>query len=133
MNLASLTSAPSPLTQKGSIVGTFQYMAPELLQGSEAGARSDIFSFGCVLYEMITGRRAFEGKSQLSVFTAILEQDPEAITVSQPLAPPMLDGVVRACLAKDPADRFQSAHDLAMDLRWVDSLRSCLLYTSRCV
>jgi serine/threonine protein kinase len=124
MNLASLTSAPSPLTQKGSIVGTFQYMAPELLQGSEAGARSDLFSFGCVLYEMITGRRAFEGKSQLSVFTAILEKDPEPITVSQPLAPPMLDRVVRACLAKDPADRFQSAHDLAMDLRWVDSLRS---------
>ena len=124
MNLASLTSAASPLTQKGSIVGTFQYMAPELLQGAEADARSDLFSFGCVLYEMITGRRAFEGKSQLSVFTAILEKEPEPITASQPLAPPMLDRVVRACLAKDPADRFQSAHDLAMDLRWVDSLRS---------
>jgi serine/threonine protein kinase len=124
MNLASLTSAASPLTQKGSIVGTFQYMAPELLQGSEADARSDLFSFGCVLYEMITGRRAFEGKSQLSVFSAILEKDPEPITVSQPLAPPMLDRVVRACLAKDPADRFQSAHDLALDLGWVDSLRS---------
>jgi len=111
MNLASLTSAASPLTQKGSIVGTFQYMAPELLQGSEADARSDLFSFGCVLYEMITGRRAFEGKSQLSVFSAILEKDPEPITVSQPLAPPMLDRVVRVSLAKDPADRFQSAHD----------------------
>ncbi|MGA7078034.1 MAG: protein kinase [Terriglobales bacterium] len=119
MNLASLTSAASPLTQKGSIVGTFQYMAPELLQGAEADARSDLFSFGCVLYEMITGRRAFEGKSQLSVFTAILEKDPDAITASQPLTPPMLDRVVRACLAKDPADRFQSAHDVAMDLRWV--------------
>ncbi|MGA9494671.1 MAG: protein kinase [Terriglobales bacterium] len=124
MNLASLTSAASPLTQKGSIVGTFQYMAPELLQGAEADARSDLFSFGCVLYEMITGGRAFEGKSQLSVFTAILEKDPEPITARQPLAPPMLDRVVRACLAKDPADRFQSAHDLAMDLRWVDSLHS---------
>jgi serine/threonine protein kinase len=119
MNLASLTSAASPLTQKGSIVGTFQYVAPELLQGAEADARSDLFSFGCVLYEMITGRRAFEGKSQLSVFSAILEKDPEPINASQPLAPPMLDRVVRACLAKDPADRFQSAHDLAMDLRWV--------------
>src|SRR5581483_1743630 len=73
MNLATLTSASSPLTQKGSIVGTFQYMAPELLQGADADARSDIFSLGCVLYEMLTGRRAFEGKSQLSVFTAILE------------------------------------------------------------
>src|SRR5208337_990493 len=119
MNLASLTSAASPLTQKGSIVGTFQYMAPELLQGAEADARSDLFSFGCVLYEMITGRRAFEGKSQLSVFTSILEKDPEPITASQPLTPPMLDRMVRACLAKDPADRFQSAHDVAMDLRWV--------------
>jgi serine/threonine protein kinase/Tol biopolymer transport system component len=119
MNLASLTSAASPLTQKGSIVGTFQYIAPELLQGGEADARSDLFSFGCVLYEMVTGRRAFEGKSQLSVFTAILEKDPESISASQPLAPPMLDRVVRACLAKDPADRFQSAHDLAMDLRWI--------------
>jgi serine/threonine protein kinase len=119
MNLASLTSAASPLTQKGSIVGTFQYMAPELLQGAEADARSDLFSFGCVLYEMITGRRAFEGKSQLSVFTSILEKDPEPITASQPLAPPLLDRVVRACLAKDPADRFQSAHDVAMDLRWI--------------
>jgi eukaryotic-like serine/threonine-protein kinase len=119
MNLASLTAAVSPLTQKGSIVGTFQYMAPELLQGAEADARSDLFSFGCVLYEMVTGRRAFEGKSQLSVFTAILEKDPEPITVSQPLVPPALDRVVRACLAKDPADRLQSTHDLAMDLRWV--------------
>jgi eukaryotic-like serine/threonine-protein kinase len=122
MNLASLTAAASPLTQKGSIVGTFQYMAPELLQGGEADARSDLFSFGCVLYEMITGRRAFEGKSQLSVFSAILEKDPEPISVSQPLAPPLLDRVVSACLAKDPADRFQSAHDVAMDLRWIASL-----------
>ena len=124
LNLASLTSAASPLTQKGSIVGTFQYMAPELLQGAEADARSDLFSFGCVLYEMITGRRAFEGKSQLSVFSAILEKDPEPITAIQPLAPPMLDHVVRACLTKDPVDRIQSAHDVAMDLGWVDSLRS---------
>ena len=119
INLASLTSAVSPLTQKGSIVGTFQYMAPEVLQGTNADARSDLFSFGCVLFEMITGRRAFEGKSQLSVFTAILEKDPEPITASQPLMPPMLDRVVRACLAKDPADRFQSAHDLALDLSWI--------------
>src|SRR5579862_1005867 len=123
MNLASLTSASSPLTQKGSIVGTFQYMAPELLSGSEADARSDIFSFGCVLYEMITGRRAFEGKSQLSVFSAILEKDPEPITSSQPLAPPLLDRVILGCLVKDPAERLQSAHDVAIDLRWVGSLR----------
>ena len=124
MNLASLTSAASPLTQKGSIVGTFQYMAPEVLQGAEADARSDIFSLGCVLYEMITGRRAFEGKSQLSVFTAILEKDPDPIGASQPLAPPMLDLLVRGCLAKNPGERFQSAHDVAMNLRSVVSLRS---------
>src|SRR6202167_5470618 len=119
MNLASLTAAVSPLTQKGSIVGTFQYLAPELLQGGEADARSDLFSFGCVLYEMVTGRRAFDGKSQLSVFTSILEKDPEPIRMIQPLVPPMLDRVVGECLAKDPADRMQSAHDVAMDLRWI--------------
>jgi Tol biopolymer transport system component len=113
MNLASLTSAASPLTQKGSIVGTFQYLAPEVLQGAEADARSDIFSFGCVLYEMVTGRRAFEAKSQLGVLSAILEKEPEPIGASQPLAPAMLDRVIRACLAKDPADRLQAAHDVA--------------------
>ncbi len=119
MNLAALTSAASPLTQKGMIVGTFQYMAPELLQGGEADARSDLFSFGCVLYEMITGHNAFAGKSQLGVFTAILEKDPEPITASQPNVPPALDRIVRACLVKDPADRFQSAHDVAQDLSWL--------------
>jgi len=124
MNLASLTSAASPLTQKGSIVGTFQYIAPEVLQGAQADTRSDLFSFGCVLYEMITGRRAFEGKSQLSVFTSILEKDPEPISAFQPLSPPMLERVVLACLAKDPADRMQSAHDLAMDLRWINEHRA---------
>src|SRR5215468_10853930 len=118
MNLASLTSVASPLTQKGSIVGTFQYLAPEILQGAEADARSDLFSFGCVLYEMVTGRHAFEGKSQLSVFTAILEKEPEPISVIRPTAPPMMDRVIRACLAKDPADRIQTAHDVVMNLRW---------------
>src|SRR5277367_1287922 len=118
MNLASLTSAASPLTQKGSIVGTFQYLAPEVLQGTEADARSDLFSFGCVLYEMVTGRRAFEGKSQIGVLTAILEKEPEPIAISSAV-PPMLDRVVLACLAKDPADRYQAAHDVAMDLRWM--------------
>jgi serine/threonine protein kinase len=104
MNLASLTSAASPLTQKGLIVGTFQYMAPEVLQGAEADPRTDIFSLGCVLYEMVTGHRAFEGKSQLSVFTAILEKEPEPISVQQPATPPILDRLIQACLAKDPAE-----------------------------
>ena len=119
LNLASLTSAASPLTQKGSIVGTFQYLAPEVLQGTEADGRSDIFSLGCVLYEMVTGRRAFEGKSQLSVLSAILEQEPQPIRVTHPLTPPMLERVIKDCLAKDPAERFQSAHDVEMDLRWI--------------
>ena len=118
ITLATLTAAASPLTQQGSIVGTYQYMAPEVLQGAQADARSDLFSFGCVLYEMVTGHRAFEGRSQLSVFTAILEKEPEPISVTRPLTPPMLDHVVRACLAKDPADRMQTAHDVAMNLRW---------------
>jgi eukaryotic-like serine/threonine-protein kinase len=119
MNLASLTSVASPLTQKGSIVGTFQYLAPEVLQGTEADGRSDIFSLGCVLYEMVTGRRAFEGKSQLSVLSAILEQEPQSISITQPLTPPMLERVIKGCLVKDPAERLQSAHDVGMDLRWI--------------
>ncbi|MDT8067905.1 MAG: protein kinase [Terriglobia bacterium] len=123
MNLASLASAASPITQKGSVVGTFQYIAPEVLQGAEADVRSDLFSFGCVLYEMVTGRRAFEGKSQLSIFTSILEKEPEPIANTQAVAPPMLDLVVRGCLAKDPAERTQSIHDVAMELRWIASLR----------
>src|SRR5579863_4515012 len=122
MNLAQLSSAASPLTQKGSVVGTFQYLAPEVLQGADADARSDLFSFGCVLYEMATGRHAFEGKSQLSVLTAILEKEPDPISVNQPLAPPMLELVIRGCLAKDPAERVQSAHDVAMELSWIGSL-----------
>ena len=117
MTIASLTSATSPLTQKGSIVGTFQYIAPEVLQGAEADARSDIFSFGCVLYEMVTGRRAFEGKSQLSVFTSFWKKS-RADQAARPLAPPLLRSRVRLP-CEDPADRFQSAHDVAMDLRWV--------------
>src|SRR5215469_18795 len=85
LTVAALTSPASPLTQKGQIVGTFHYMAPEVLHGAEAEARSDIFSFGCMLYEAVTGRRAFEGKSQLSVLTAILEKDPEPVSSVQPL------------------------------------------------
>jgi eukaryotic-like serine/threonine-protein kinase len=119
MNLASLTSAASPLTQKGSIVGTFQYMAPEVLQGADSDARSDIFSLGCVLYEMVTGRRAFEGKTQLSVMSAILEKDPEPLTRVQPTSPAALDYTVRTCLEKNPDERFQAAHDVKLQLAWI--------------
>ena len=118
MSVAALTSPASPLTQKGTIVGTFQYMAPEVLQGAEADARSDIFSFGCVLYEMVTGRRAFEGKSQISVLAAILEKEPEPISAVQPMTPPALEMVIKGCLTKDPEERLQTAHDLKLQLGW---------------
>jgi hypothetical protein len=116
MSLASLSAPASPLTEKGTIVGTFQYMAPEVLQGSEADQRSDIFSFGCVLYEMVTGRRAFGGKSQFSVLGAILDKEPERIAVLQPTSPPWLDQVVHNCLAKDPDQRFGCMHDVNIQL-----------------
>ncbi len=119
MNLSAMGGPAGALTQQGSIVGTFQYMAPETLQGKEADARSDIFSFGCVLYEMVTARRAFEGKSQLSVATAILEHEPEVISKVQPMAPAALDHVVSECLAKDPEQRWQNAADVGRELRWV--------------
>ena len=119
MNLSALGTAPGTLTQQGTIVGTFQFMAPEVLQGQEADARSDIFSFGCVLYETITGKRAFEGKSQISVASAILEKEPEPISKVQPMVPAALDHVVGECLAKDPEARWQNAADVARELRWI--------------
>jgi len=120
MSVAALSAPVSPLTQKGQVVGTFQYMAPELLQGAEADARSDLFSFGCVLYEMASGRRAFEGKSQLGVMTAILEKEPEPLRTLAPALPSSLERLVAACLAKDPAERMQTAHDVGLQLRWVE-------------
>ncbi len=120
MSVRSLAAPASPLTQKGTVVGTFQYMAPEVLQGSEADARSDIFSFGCVLYEMITGRRAFEGKSQISVLAAILDTEPPPVSTHS-LAPPSLDHLVHICLTKDPEARMASAHDLKLELQWLAS------------
>jgi len=119
MNLSLLSASPAALTQQGTIVGTFQYMAPEVVQGKDADARSDIFSFGCVLYEMVTGRRAFEGKSQLSVLTAILEKDPEPLANLQPTTPPALDYTLQTCLEKNPDNRFQTAHDVKLQLAWI--------------
>jgi serine/threonine protein kinase len=119
LSIASLSSPAEPLTQKGSVLGTLQYMAPEVLQGNEADARSDIFSFGCVLYEMVTGQRAFPGKSQLSVMGAILEREPERVTALQPLTPLALEHIVHTCLAKNPTDRWQDAGDLARNFQLV--------------
>ena len=113
--------ASQPLTERGLLVGTFQYMSPEQVEGKEAGACTDIFALGSVLYEMATGKRAFEGKSNLSVASAILEKEPEPISTIQPMAPPALDHVIRGCLAKNPDDRWQSAGDIARELRWISS------------
>jgi serine/threonine protein kinase len=94
-------------------------MAPEQLEGKTADARTDIFAFGEVLYEMVTGNKAFEGKSKASLIAAILDAEPPAISNLQPVTPPMLDRVVKKCLAKDPEDRFHTAHDLRDELTWV--------------
>ncbi len=119
---ATLTSAPTrttPVTQQGAIVGTFQYMSPEQLEAKELDARSDIFSFGSVLYEMVTGLRAFPGKSQFSVASAILEKEPERISKLQPTTPPVVDRAIRVCFAKDPENRWQTARDLLLELKWI--------------
>jgi Tol biopolymer transport system component len=122
--VSSFTALPTVaggqnLTQAGTILGTFQYMSPEQLEGKEADARSDIFAFGSVLYEMATGKKAFSGTSQASLIAAILEHQPPAISIVQPMAPPALDRVVRKCLAKDPEERWQNAADLGSELKWI--------------
>jgi len=106
-------------TTPGMVLGTMQYMSPEQLEGSEADARTDIFAFGAVLYEALTGKKAFEGKSQPHVIAAILSVDPEPVSKSQPAAPPALDFLVKRCLAKDPEQRLQSATDLMWELQWI--------------
>jgi len=112
-------SPASPITSAGTIVGTIQYMSPEQIEGKEADLRSDIFAFGATLYEMATGVRAFQGKSQISVASAILEKDPELVSKTQPLAPAAFDRLVAQCLAKNPDERFQSAHDVGLELKWI--------------
>ena len=109
----------APVTQEGMVVGTFQYMSPEQIEGKEVDGRSDIFSLGAVLYEMVTGQRAFEGKSQLSVASAIVEKEPVPISVVKPMTPPSLEHIVKKCLAKQPDERWQSASDLASELKWI--------------
>jgi Tol biopolymer transport system component len=113
------TKMETPVTERGTIVGTFQYMSPEQVEGRELDGRSDIFSLGAVLYEMVTGQRAFEGKSRLSIASAILEKEPAPITTTKPLAPTALDHAIRNCLAKDPNDRWQTARDLSHELKWI--------------
>ncbi len=123
--LEGLTSLPTeavgsePLTAEGTLLGTFQYMAPEQLEGKDADARTDIFAFGALLYEMATGRPAFGGKSRASLISSIMSSQPPAIASVQPLTPPALERVVRTCLAKDPDDRWQTAHDVMLQLQWI--------------
>jgi serine/threonine-protein kinase len=112
------TTPPGPLTAAGTILGTFQYMAPEQIEGLEADARSDLFAFGCVLFEMLTGRKAFAGKTRASLLSAILKDEPPAVSQLQPIAPASLDRIVQTCLAKDPDDRWQTARDLLRELQW---------------
>src|SRR5581483_11755649 len=107
------------LTAEHSVVGTLGYMAPEQLAGTDAGARTDIFALGAVLYEMATGRRAFSGDSQAAVIGAVLRDRPPPIETLVPGCPPALDRLVDACLAKDPEQRWESAADLATELRWI--------------
>jgi eukaryotic-like serine/threonine-protein kinase len=109
----------SPLTTAGSVIGTIQYMSPEQIEGKEADARSDLFALGAVFYEMLTGARPFEGKSQISVASAILEKEPDSISRAQPLTPPALEHLITDCLAKNPDDRYQTAHDIGLQLKWI--------------
>jgi eukaryotic-like serine/threonine-protein kinase len=121
----------SPLTTAGSVVGTIQYMSPEQIEGKDADPRSDIFAFGAVLYEMATGKRAFEGKNQISVASAILEKDPEAISKVMPLSPAALDYLVATCMAKDRDERFQTAHDLRLQLKGILLTQSAAIAASQ--
>jgi eukaryotic-like serine/threonine-protein kinase len=114
-----VTMATQKLTAQGTLVGTFQYMSPEQLEGKEADHRSDIFALGAVIYEMATGKAAFAGKSRASLIAAIMSSEPAPISSIQPMTPPALDRVVKRCLAKDPDDRWQSAGDLSSELRWI--------------
>jgi Tol biopolymer transport system component len=114
-----LPTQQRPLTQAGTVLGTFQYMAPEQLEGGEADARTDIFAFGALLYEAVTGRKAFDGKSQASLISAIMAGTPPPISSLQPTTPPALDHVIRTCLAKDPDERWQTARDLGVELKWI--------------
>jgi eukaryotic-like serine/threonine-protein kinase len=115
----TIATPQHPLTVEGMVVGTFQYMSPEQVEGKEADTRSDIFALGAVLYEMVTGKRAFDGKTTASTIAAILAGEPPPISSVQPLSPPALEGTVKSCLAKDPDERLQSAHDVKLQLKWI--------------
>ena len=112
-------TASATLTDEGTLLGTLQYMAPEQLEGRGADTRSDLFAFGAVLYEMLTGRRAFPGESQASVIAAVLDSEPPPLSVGQSLTPPALEYLVKTCLAKNPDERWQAAGDVRRQLEWI--------------
>jgi len=119
---ADLTVSPTvskPLTAAGTLIGTYQYMAPEQLEGKSSDARTDIFALGAVLYEMATGRRAFAADTQASLIAAIMHEEPQPASAIQPMTPPAFDRVIQSCLAKDPEERWQTAHDVKLQLEWI--------------
>jgi len=116
---SSASTRAAPLTRQGAIVGTLQYMAPEQLEAKPADERADLWALGAILYEMVTGRRPFEGNSDAGLVAAILDREPAPIASLQPHAPPELERLVRQCLAKSPAERPDTAHDVATNLRWI--------------
>jgi Tol biopolymer transport system component len=119
--LSQLATAPGTATAEGTILGTLPYMAPEQIQGLPADARTDLFALGTILHEMATGRRAFEATTQASLIGKILETEPPAVSSLAPFTPPALDHVVQGCLAKAPTDRWQAAHDVKMELQWIQA------------
>ena len=119
VTLSTLATLQDSITGERSILGTLQYMAPEQLEAKEVDARTDIFAFGAVLYEMAMGKKAFDGKSQASLIAKILETDPPPISSLLPMTPPGLDRIVKSCLAKEPEERWQNAADLARELKWI--------------
>jgi Tol biopolymer transport system component len=119
VTLTAAATQTTPVTQEGTVVGTFQYMSPEQVEGKDLDGRSDIFSLGAVLYEMLTGQRAFQGKSQLSVASAILEKEPAPLSAIKPMTPPALEHAIRRCVAKEPEERWQTARDLSLELKWI--------------
>src|SRR5262249_31179807 len=121
---ATGATAFKPLTAEGSVVGTFQYMAPEQLAGEDADERTDVFALGAVLYEMATGTRAFDGKTKTSLIAQIIGADPRPIRDLQPVTPAAFEHIVQRCLAKEPEDRWQSARDIAAQLLWLQQSRS---------
>jgi Tol biopolymer transport system component/tRNA A-37 threonylcarbamoyl transferase component Bud32 len=115
----TLPTSPQPLTADGAVMGTFPYMSPEQVEGGEVDGRSDIFSVGAVLYEMATGKRAFEGKSSLSICSAIMEKNPPPVSSAKPMTPPALDHAIGRCLVKDRDERWQNVRDLGHELKWI--------------